>query len=165
MDDEQKTAQLFHNALNTLKGIDVFEFTGPILVLEHLKINKLDYAVMISDLRMPVINGVQLLKTIKDLNPSTRTILMTGYDIDNSLLQEYTKKEAPTDEEMKSRFPKTETKIISARRFKKKKYYDVLGNEINQDDPDILENIQRGDKIVYYHEEKSGEDKHHIVRR
>ena len=93
MDDEQKTAQLFHSALNTLKGINVFEFTDPILALEHLKINKLHYAVMISDLRMPVINGVQLLKTVKDLNPSTRTILMTGYDIDNSLLQEYTKKE------------------------------------------------------------------------
>jgi DNA-binding NtrC family response regulator len=93
VDDEQKTAQLFHSALNTLKGINVFEFTDPILALEHIKINKLDYAVMISDLRMPVINGVQLLKTVKDLNPSTRTILMTGYDIDNSLLQEYTKKE------------------------------------------------------------------------
>ena len=93
VDDEQKTAQLFRSALNTLKGINVFEFTDPILALEHLKINKLDYAVMISDLRMPVINGVQLLKTVKDLNPSTRTILMTGYDIDNSLLQEYTKKE------------------------------------------------------------------------
>jgi DNA-binding NtrC family response regulator len=93
VDDEQKTAQLFHSALNTLKGINVFEFTDPILALEHLKINKLDYAVMISDLRMPVINGVQLLKTVKDLNPSTRTILMTGYDIDNSLLQEYTKKD------------------------------------------------------------------------
>jgi DNA-binding NtrC family response regulator len=66
VDDEQKTAQLFHSALNTLKGINVFEFTDPILALEHLKINKLDYAVMISDLRMPVINGVQLLKTVKD---------------------------------------------------------------------------------------------------
>jgi len=93
VDDEQKTAQLFHSASNTLKGINVFEFTDPILALEHLKINKLDYAVMISDLRMPVINGVQLLKTVKDLNPSTRTILMTGYDFDNNLLQEYTKKE------------------------------------------------------------------------
>jgi len=93
VDDEQKTAQLFHSALNTLKGINVFEFTDPILALEHLKINKLDYAVMISDLRMPVINGVQLLKTVKDLNPSTRTILMTSNDFDNNLLQEYTKKE------------------------------------------------------------------------
>jgi DNA-binding NtrC family response regulator len=92
VDDEQKTAQLFHSALNTLKGINVFEFTDPILALEHLKINKLDYAVMISDLRMPVINGVQLLKTVKDLNPSTRTILMTGYDFDNNLPQRVHKK-------------------------------------------------------------------------
>jgi YesN/AraC family two-component response regulator len=38
---------------------------------------------MISDLRMPVVNGVQLLKTVKDLNPLARTILVTAYDIDN----------------------------------------------------------------------------------
>ena len=48
---------------------------------------------MISDLRMPVINGVQLLKTVKDLNPLARTILMTAYDIEDNLIQEYTKKE------------------------------------------------------------------------
>lgn len=55
--------------------------------------NKLDYGVMICDLRMPVINGLQLLQTVKDLNPLSRTILITAYDIDGSLLQEYTKKE------------------------------------------------------------------------
>ena len=48
---------------------------------------------MICDLRMPVINGVQLLQTVKDLNPLTRTILLTGYSIDDSLLREYTEKE------------------------------------------------------------------------
>jgi DNA-binding NtrC family response regulator len=48
---------------------------------------------MISDLRMPVINGVQLLKTVKDVNPSIRTILMTGYETNNNLLQEYNKNE------------------------------------------------------------------------
>jgi DNA-binding NtrC family response regulator len=93
VDDELKTAQLFHNALCTIKGINVFEFTDPVKALEHLKINKKDYAVMISDLRMPVINGVQLLKAVKDLNPLARTILMTAYDIDDNLIQEYTKKE------------------------------------------------------------------------
>jgi response regulator RpfG family c-di-GMP phosphodiesterase len=41
---------------------------------------------------MPVINGVQLLQTVKDLNPLARTILMTAYDIDDILLQGYTKK-------------------------------------------------------------------------
>ena len=93
VDDEVKTAQFFHSALCTIKGINVFEFTDPVKALQHLKLNKKDYAVMISDLRMPVINGVQLLKTVKDLNPLARTILMTAYDIDDNLIQEYTKKE------------------------------------------------------------------------
>jgi len=93
VDDELTNTNLFYNALRTIRGINVFWFTDPIEALEHLKMNKRDYAVMISDLRMPVINGVQLLQTVKDLNPSVRTILITAYDIDDNLLQEYTKKE------------------------------------------------------------------------
>ena len=42
------------------------------------QINKSNYAVMICDLRMPVINGSQLLQTVKDLNPLSRTILITA---------------------------------------------------------------------------------------
>ncbi|CAN5550906.1 hypothetical protein BH18THE1_BH18THE1_20290 [soil metagenome] len=38
---------------------------------------------------MPVINGVQLLKTVKYLNPGVRTILMTAFDIEDKLFQEY----------------------------------------------------------------------------
>lgn len=93
VDDELSTTNLFYEALRTISGIDVFRFTDPIEALDHLKMNKRDYAVMISDLRMPVINGVQLLQAVKDLNPLTRTILLTAYNIDDSLLQEYTKKE------------------------------------------------------------------------
>lgn len=93
VDDELKTAQLFHSALCKIKGINVFEFTDPVKALQHIKLNKKDYAVMISDLRMPVINGVQLLKTVKDLNPLARTILMTAYDMDDNLIREYTTKE------------------------------------------------------------------------
>jgi DNA-binding NtrC family response regulator len=93
VDNELSTTNLFYEALRTISGIDVFRFTDPIEALEHLKMNKRDYAVMISDLRMPVINGVQLLQTVKDLNPLTRTILLTAYNIDDSLLREYTKKE------------------------------------------------------------------------
>ena len=50
-----------------------------------------DYALVISDLRMPVINGLQLLKTVKDLNPTTRTILMTAFDMQDEVFEEYTK--------------------------------------------------------------------------
>ena len=93
VDNELSTTNLFYEALRTISGIDVFRFIDPIEALDHLKMNKRDYAVMISDLRMPVINGVQLLQAVKDLNPLTRTILLTAYNIDDSLLREYTKKE------------------------------------------------------------------------
>ena len=93
VDNELSTTNLFYEALRTISGIDVFRFTDPIEALDHLKMNKHDYAVMISDLRMPVINGVQLLQAVKDLNPLTRTILLTAYNIDDSLLREYIEKE------------------------------------------------------------------------
>jgi DNA-binding NtrC family response regulator len=74
------------------QGVNVLRFTDAVNALEHFKINSKDYALMISDLRMPVINGVQLLKTVKDLNPSARTVLTTDFEYDNKLIQEYTKK-------------------------------------------------------------------------
>ena len=92
VDDELDSALLFCDALRTINGIQVLKFTDPILALEHLKNNAEDYMLIISDLRMPVINGLQLLKTVKDLNPLIRTILMTAFQIDDSLFQEYTTK-------------------------------------------------------------------------
>ena len=71
----------------------VFSFTEPQLALEHFKTNKDFYALVISDLRMPVINGIQLLKTVKDLNPEVRTVLITAFEVEDKLFQEYSKKE------------------------------------------------------------------------
>ena len=92
VDDELDIALFFCDALRTINGIQVFKFTDPILALEHLKINAKDYMLIISDLRMPIINGLQFLKTVRDLNPLIRTILMTAFQIDDSLFQEYTTK-------------------------------------------------------------------------
>jgi response regulator RpfG family c-di-GMP phosphodiesterase len=88
--EELGKAQVFDDSLRTIKGIKVLKFTDPVVALEHLKINKDDYALMISDLRMPVINGLQLLTTVKDLNPSAGTVLTTDFEYDNKLIQECT---------------------------------------------------------------------------
>lgn len=93
VDNETETAQLLLDVLHTISGINVFKFTDPSMALEHFKTNKEDYALMISNLRLPVINGVQLLKTVKDLNPSVRTVLVTEYEINDEILQEYNKNE------------------------------------------------------------------------
>jgi DNA-binding NtrC family response regulator len=45
---------------------------------------------VISDLRMSGLNGLELLKRIKDSNSSVRTILMSGYNFDEvKSFQEY----------------------------------------------------------------------------
>jgi two-component system, cell cycle response regulator CpdR len=93
VDDESDITMLFHDALKSLPGITIFSFTDPRLALEHFKTNKNFYALVISDLRMPVINGIQLLKTVKDLNPEVRTVLMTAFEVEDKLFQEYSKKE------------------------------------------------------------------------
>lgn len=93
IDDEHGITELFRDVLKALPGLSIFTFSDPIIALEHFKTNQRFYALVISDLRMPVVNGFQLLKTAKDLNPEVRTVLMTAFDVEDQLFQDYTKKE------------------------------------------------------------------------
>ena len=93
VDDELDIARLFHDALQRIEGFSVFAFTEPKTALEHFAINRDTYVLIISDLRMPSINGMELIKNIKELNPFVRTILMTAYAIKDELFQEYVKQE------------------------------------------------------------------------
>ncbi|RPI82724.1 MAG: response regulator [Nitrosopumilales archaeon] len=78
---------LFHLALKEyIDGYDVFSFDDPIFALAHFTENKSAYALIITDLRMSDLNGLKLLKKIKDANTSARTILMSGYNYDENLL-------------------------------------------------------------------------------
>jgi CheY-like chemotaxis protein len=69
VDDEKDIIVLFRDALQRIKGISIFAFTNPLMALEHFTINKEQYVLVISDLRMPSLNGLELVKKIKDLNP------------------------------------------------------------------------------------------------
>ena len=52
--------------------------------------NKENYALVISDLRMPGLNGLELLKKVKTSNPKVRTILMSAYNFEEEeLYQQY----------------------------------------------------------------------------
>ena len=57
--------------------------------LEHFKINKGAYALLISDLRMPGISGIDLVYKIKKENPLVRTLLMTAFEVDDKVFEEY----------------------------------------------------------------------------
>ena len=87
VDDDLNTTELFHVALSeNIQGIAVVSFNDPVIALEHFAANKDAYVLVISDLRMPGLNGLELLKKVKSSNPKVRTILMSAYNFDEDLL-------------------------------------------------------------------------------
>jgi DNA-binding NtrC family response regulator len=87
VDDDLNTTELFHVALSeNVDGISVVSFNDPVIALEHFAANKDAYVLVISDLRMPGLNGLELLKKVKNSNPKVRTILMSAYNFDEDLL-------------------------------------------------------------------------------
>jgi DNA-binding NtrC family response regulator len=83
VDDDASTATFFHEALRqNIDGVSVFSFIDPIKAFEHFTENKENYALVISDLRMPGLNGLELLKKVKTSNPKVRTILMSAYNFE-----------------------------------------------------------------------------------
>ena len=93
VDDEDDITNLFRDALGTINDITIFAFTDPVMALEHFKINKENYVLVLSDLRMPGLTGMELIKSLKNMNRFVRTILMTAFTINDVLFQEYTKKD------------------------------------------------------------------------
>ncbi len=89
VDDEADITRLFRDALGVVSGITIFTFTDPIIALEHIMINKTKYVLIISDLRMPGLNGMELIKKVKNMNRLVRTVLMTAFDFDDELFQQY----------------------------------------------------------------------------
>lgn len=82
VDDEPDIAYLFRDALGTIEGIDVFAFTDPTLALEHFQINYGNYSCVITDYRMPSMNGVELLDKVQEINPDTKRILISALQDD-----------------------------------------------------------------------------------
>lgn len=62
--------------LFSLRGVDVVSAADGIEAIQHLKSSRFD--VVVSDIQMPRLNGIELLKVIKTDWPLTRVFLMTG---------------------------------------------------------------------------------------
>jgi len=87
VDDDIYIAKLFHEALSeNIDGISVFSFTDPVKAFEHFTEYKENYVLVIADLRMPGLNGLELLKKVKTSNPKVRTILMSAYNFEEDIL-------------------------------------------------------------------------------
>jgi DNA-binding NtrC family response regulator len=80
VDDELDIIIIFRQALSK-QGYSVFGFTDPALALEHFKLNAKDYHLVITDVRMPHINGFELAASIKAIKPDAKIVLMSAFEI------------------------------------------------------------------------------------
>jgi CheY-like chemotaxis protein len=82
VDDEPDLRDLVENQLS-LEGYDVTTASDGVNALEILRKNSFD--VVLLDVRMPRMNGIEVLQELQNLNLHPRTIMLTG-DNDLSLL-------------------------------------------------------------------------------
>lgn len=82
LDDEIDIVTLFTLALKD-QGFHVDGFTEPLLALEHFRKNFGKYALVVSDLRMPVMNGCEFVKQIKEIKPQVKVFFISAFEIDD----------------------------------------------------------------------------------
>ena len=78
LDDEVDIMSIFTQALE-LRGFPVIGFTEPILALDHFQKNSDLYWLVVSDIRMPVINGYQFIKKVREINHDVKVFFMSAY--------------------------------------------------------------------------------------
>ncbi|WP_148687532.1 response regulator [Candidatus Nitrosocosmicus hydrocola] len=71
VDDEVELSTLFKEYFEA-RGMDTLSFSNPLLALEYLNENHNKFSLIITDLRMPGINGLDLAKKIREVNDSIK---------------------------------------------------------------------------------------------
>ena len=79
IDDEIDLVNLFQEALEN-NGFKVCTFIDPIQALNTLEKKIQEYGLILSDFRMPKLNGHDLCTKLRQLNPELEVILMSAYD-------------------------------------------------------------------------------------
>ena len=89
IDDEIDLVNLFQEALEN-NGFKVCAFTDPIQAFNTLEKKIQEYGLILSDFRMPNLNGYELCTKLILLNPELEVILMSAYDIMKSDTSKFT---------------------------------------------------------------------------
>jgi DNA-binding NtrC family response regulator len=80
VDDDSDIVQVLKMGL-LKNGFLVETFTDPEEALQSFKSDAESYCLVLSDVRMPSISGIQLSKKVKEVNPNVKVVLMTAFEI------------------------------------------------------------------------------------
>ena len=80
VDDDSAIVQVLKLGLQKNRFL-VNSFTNPEEALQSFKSNSKDYCLLLSDIRMPSLSGIQLARKVKEVNPMVKVVLMTSFEI------------------------------------------------------------------------------------
>ena len=86
VDDDFDIATLVKITLQKSGFKNVIAFTKPSLALENFKIGYEDYCLVISDIRMPEMNGFEFARLVSRIKPEIKVLLMTAFDNNDDTL-------------------------------------------------------------------------------
>ena len=87
VDDEIDIIGLFTEIL-TLNGISVRPFTNTEEALREFEQNHSYYKLVISDVRMSPMSGIEFIKKLREIDANIKVILMTAFEMERSKLRE-----------------------------------------------------------------------------
>jgi CheY-like chemotaxis protein len=67
-----------------IKGMSTHGFTDPVLAVEHFKNNAANYDIVITDIRMPQMNGFEVARAVKEIRPDIKLAFITAFEINKS---------------------------------------------------------------------------------
>ena len=62
-------------------GFEVHSFSDPVVALQHVEDGCKDCDVLITDVRMPNMNGFQLVRRVLELRPDLKVVMMTAFEV------------------------------------------------------------------------------------
>ena len=80
VDDDPDIVEVLRKGLLRNKFL-VNAFTNSEEALQAFKSDADSYCLVVSDIRMPTLSGIQLARKVKEINPNVKVVLMTAFEI------------------------------------------------------------------------------------
>jgi CheY-like chemotaxis protein len=81
VDDDYDVASLIKISLEK-DGFSTSCFTNPISALEEFRSHSADFDLVISDIRMPHMNGYEFVQQVKKLRPDIKILIISAFEFD-----------------------------------------------------------------------------------
>ena len=83
IDDDKDIIAILKRSLE-LRGMNTHGFTDPVLAVEHFRNNAANYDIVVTDIRMPQMNGFQVARAVKEIRQDIKVAFITAFEMNKS---------------------------------------------------------------------------------